>query len=514
MSKANILVVEDESIVAADLQDRLKAMDYEVVGIAASGEDAVKKAVETHPDLALMDIVLKGEMDGVEAAERLRDDLNIPVVYLTAYTDSKTLERAKVTQPYGYIVKPFDERSIQASIEMALYRHKMENKVHSMERWLATAINSLTDGVIATDVKGLVTYLNPTAEMVLGYSMSEALGKPYQDVFKAYVGEERRPLQNLVKQTLADGLTFRLDEMIRMKSKDGTETTVDVSGAQVHDRKGVSSGIIIVFRDFEDRVKAEAELREMSKNFQERLEECTSSLNARSKEFDAFAYSVANDLKAPIRAIRNFSHMLQEEHIQQLEPDAVRLIEIIHRSARRMTGLLDQFLEMARMGRQPLQPVELDMGRLVETVIGEALPPSVRNQVELRIGELPGVTADKILMECAWRHLIGNAAKFSEFRGEPRIDISGRVDGDQACYSIKDNGRGFPMDYAEKIFTGFHKLHGDPDLEGAGVGLATVKRIVERHGGKIWAESEPDKGATFHFCLPVKALEKNGQTDD
>lgn len=169
MSIPKILVVEDERIVAKDIQINLEQLGYLVPAVAASGEQAVSKAAETCPDLVLMDINLKGEIDGIEAARQIYTRFNIPVIYLTAYSDDITLERAKLTDPLGYILKPFKARELHATIQMALSKHQMEKKLKENEQWLAAVVKSIGDALIATDIKGLVTFMNPVAEALTGW---------------------------------------------------------------------------------------------------------------------------------------------------------------------------------------------------------------------------------------------------------------------------------------------------------------------------------------------------------
>ncbi|MBW2636350.1 MAG: response regulator, partial [Deltaproteobacteria bacterium] len=183
MANVKIMVVEDEGIIAKDIRNTLKRLGYTVPVVLSTGEDAIKKTAETHPDLVLMDIVLEGDMDGVEAAEQIRNRFDIPVVYLTAYSDEKTLQRAKITEAYGYILKPFQERELHTTIEMAVYKHKMERRLKQSEQWLAITLKSIGDAVIATDTKGIVTFMNPVAETLTGWKQDEAVGKPVKNVF-------------------------------------------------------------------------------------------------------------------------------------------------------------------------------------------------------------------------------------------------------------------------------------------------------------------------------------------
>jgi len=184
MERAKILIAEDQSIVALDIKSRLIKLRYEVVGVVSSGEAAIEKALETQRDLVLMDIVLKGEMDGIGAAEEIHNSLDTPLVFLTAHYDAMTLERAKVTEPFGYIIKPFEERELQSNIEMALCKNRMQRRLKESERWFATTLRSIGDAVIATDALGSIRFMNPMAERLTGWSATEALSKELGDVFR------------------------------------------------------------------------------------------------------------------------------------------------------------------------------------------------------------------------------------------------------------------------------------------------------------------------------------------
>ncbi|MDD5434920.1 MAG: response regulator [Nitrospira sp.] len=174
MANERILIVEDEGIEALDLQHRLTSMGYTVPDIVFTGEEAVIKAGETHPDLILMDIMLQGEMDGVTAAGQIHARFDIPIIFLTAYADEGTLHRAKVTGPYGYLIKPFKEKELHISIDMALYKHTMEQKLKESEKWFVTTLSSIGDAVIAvTDKNGLITFMNPVAEGLTGWKMED-----------------------------------------------------------------------------------------------------------------------------------------------------------------------------------------------------------------------------------------------------------------------------------------------------------------------------------------------------
>ena len=253
MSSSRILIVEDEGIIAKDIQNTLNRSGYSVIGIASSGEEAIKKAMEIHPDIVLMDIVLEGAMDGVEAAEYIRDYFDIPVVYLTAYSDDTTLQRAKITEPFGYILKPFQERELYTTIEMAIYKHTMQKKLKESEQWLATTLKSIGDAVIATDTGKLITFMNPVAEALTGWKQEEAIGKPLKDVFKIINEKTGKQADDPVARVLREGVIVGPANHTALIAKDGTKRPVDDSGAPIRDDKGKIIGVVMVFRDITER---------------------------------------------------------------------------------------------------------------------------------------------------------------------------------------------------------------------------------------------------------------------
>jgi len=198
MAKARIMVVEDEMIVARDLQSTLVRLGYAVAGLAASGEDALERVAAVLPDLVLMDIHLAGEMDGIDAAEHIRQQHRLPVVFLTAHSDETTFQRAQLTEPYGYVSKPFEERELEIALGIALYRHRVETKLSQMERWLATTLRSIGDAVVATDLGGAITLMNQQAETLTGWPLSEARGLPLNEVLRLVQAADRAPVADLV----------------------------------------------------------------------------------------------------------------------------------------------------------------------------------------------------------------------------------------------------------------------------------------------------------------------------
>lgn len=261
MATPEILIVEDEAIVAMDIAGCLKSMGYGISGIAPSGAAALENATARRPDLALVDIKLRGEMDGTEVARQIRDLLDVPVVYLTAYADAETIDRAKVAEPFGYLVKPFDPRSLAATVELALYKHRMESELRKLEGWLAATLRSVGDAVIATDSDGVVTFMNPVAEALTGWKSGEAVNKRLDEVMELVDEDGRAPDEGLVSRALRHGAIIELEEGTALVCRDGNRIPISDSAAPIRDEKGVVGGVVIVFRDMRESVRREAETK-------------------------------------------------------------------------------------------------------------------------------------------------------------------------------------------------------------------------------------------------------------
>jgi len=264
MGRARILVVEDEGIIAEDLRMGLEEMGYDVVAVASTGEDAVREAQERRPDLVLMDVVLHGDMDGIEAAERIHARLNIPVIYLTAYSDEKILERAKIAEPFGYMIKPIRERDLYSTIEMALFKHEMERRLKESEQWFSGVLRSIGDAVIATDWDGAVKFMNPVAEALTGWSEQDAHKRPLCNVFVVVDEKTREPFADLRGVLLNDGRQStgeRLNSLLRRRNE---EMFVETGASPIRNEHGEMIGTVLVFRDVTDARNVYERLRLLS----------------------------------------------------------------------------------------------------------------------------------------------------------------------------------------------------------------------------------------------------------
>jgi two-component system cell cycle sensor histidine kinase/response regulator CckA len=257
MSK--ILVVEDEGIIARDIQRTLIALGYEVPKIADSGEAALAAVEQINPDLVLMDIKLKGNVDGIETTARLRSRWDIPVIYLTAHSDDTTLARAKATGPHGYLLKPFNERDLRTAIEVALHKHEVERKLAEREHWFSTTLDSIGDAIIATNSHGGITYMNPVAETLTGWSRSEAQNQPLGEVFRL-VDEHGSAVGGQDSLPLRPQFHVLVPATTRLYGRHGKRLEVDDSSAAIVDERGKNLGGVVVFRDITERRRMERRL--------------------------------------------------------------------------------------------------------------------------------------------------------------------------------------------------------------------------------------------------------------
>lgn len=255
ITEKQILVVEDEVITAMDIQRRLKNLGYGVPVIVCSGEEAIEKVKENKPDLVLMDINLFGGMDGIEAASKIHSFSDIPVIYLTAYSDDETLQRAKITEPYSYMVKPFKDRELQLNLEIAFYKNKMEKKLKEKNQWLVSVIESIGDAVIATDPEGTIRLMNPIAEALTGWKKNEALGKPLENIFNIISEGTDIKIENPVTKVLREDMFYGLADHTVLITKEGIKRSVDIIGSTIKIDGNNIIGIVLIFYDITGRIK-------------------------------------------------------------------------------------------------------------------------------------------------------------------------------------------------------------------------------------------------------------------
>ncbi|OHD20195.1 MAG: hypothetical protein A2Y38_03640 [Spirochaetes bacterium GWB1_59_5] len=253
------------------------------------------------------------------------------------------------------------------------------------------------------------------------------------------------------------------------------------------------------------REQAEGEIRSINAGLEERIAARTAQLESVNKELEAFAYSVAHDLRAPLRSIDGFTRILQEEYEPVFDDEARRLLGIIRASSVKMDSMIHSLLELTRTGKSEFSPTDLDMRSLAIQVFAECSDPELVASFEFDAGALPDAFGDRLMMERVWLNLLSNAVKYSAHSPVRRIEVRGNVDDGMNVYSVRDHGAGFDQRYVGKLFGTFHRLHCESEFAGSGIGLSIVKKIIERHGGAVWAEGRVNDGATFSFSLPRRS---------
>ena len=486
MTTGHILVVEDERITAKDLQVQLQDLGYTVPTTVSSGEAAVQRVAEVRPDLILMDIHLAGKMDGVETARQIWTEFRIPIVYLTAYADEQTMQRAKVAEPFGYLVKPFTTRELKTTIEMALYRHTMDQALRSSHATNRALIHALPDWLFRINSDGVFVNFKMGKDPQVPLASDEFLGKP---VVATLPAPEAEQLLSCVQAALASNETQSFEYTL-------TRTTHPC----YYDARVVVSApaeVMVIVRDVTARKEAEEALQRAHKD----LARKAAALEAANVELAQYAYAASHDLKTPLRAIHNYVTFLQEDLATVVSGEQKVYLEGLSRAVRQSEALVNDLLALSQVGSQEKPQVPLDLGVFLHELVAALQLPA-----DLAIDLLPAwpiVTSERTLLWQIFQNLILNAVKFNR-SPHKRVWIGWRPLGDTHCeISVRDNGIGIDPQYHDRIFRMFQRLHPANEFEGTGIGLAIVKKAVGKLGGTIRVESTVNCGSTFLVTLPV-----------
>jgi PAS domain S-box-containing protein len=493
MELPRILVVEDEKIVALDLQKRLTRLGYAVPAPVATGEEALDLVTKAPPDLVLMDIRLNGQVDGVDAARQIKERFEVPVIYLTAYADETTVQRAKLTEPFGYLLKPFEDRGLQSSIEVALHKHRLEQKLKAQERWLAATLRSIGDGVITVDAKNRVTFMNPLAERLTGWKLPEAQGRDLAEVFEVITTETKANGVSSVIQTMRGNHVVNLSQHSLLVAKNGAITPIDRSKAPIIDDEGQTTGLVIVFRDVtayrrleESLRRAEARSRDLAVEGAELLKQAQAEAEDRALLLREVNHRVKNNLAAIIGLL-----YLERSRI----PDAAEIDcqEILTSLISRIEGLATIHTMLSAEEWRSL-PLDGLIRQIINTVF-QVIPAG--RQVSVEISPAPLLVAPKVAGSLAIliNELTTNVIKHALSTDYPtEIKVMLTLVEAEVTLEFRDNGPGFPETALKS--------------DGKTVGLSLIKRIVD-HSLEGQVNLHNDQGAVITIRCKADRLDSS-----
>ncbi|PYP67103.1 MAG: hypothetical protein DMD36_16020, partial [Gemmatimonadetes bacterium] len=492
----SVLIVEDERIVAKDLQQTLAGMGYDPFAIASSAEEAVARASERCPDVVLMDIRIKGRRDGVETAEILRQRFRVPVVYLTALADDGTIDRAKKTEPYGYLLKPVNSAALRSAIELSLYKHEMEKRLRERERWFSTTLRSVADAVITVDLAGNVSFMNPVAEQLTGVKLQDALGRPARAIMRLDPNHSS-PLDEALEQ----GKTTHMQES-EVENGTGANRVMSDSAAPVVD-EGQLLGAVMVLRDVTEQ-----------KLLQKKLE-----LSDRLASLGTMAAGVAHELNNPLAVVVANAWLVGEEMtraLAELREGHVPRAETLHRleeavaaqselqaSASRVGRIVADLKTFIRPAQQPAGVA--DVARSIAWAVrATSHELQHRARVVTEAGKVPPVALDETKLGQVLVNLLLNAAHAiapgaldtNTVSVTARPAAEGRV-----VIEVRDTGCGMAPEVLKRVFEPFFTTK--PVGMGTGLGLAICHGIVASAGGDLQVESHVGEGSVVRVVVPV-----------
>ena len=491
MTAARILIVEDEVIVAHNIAARLRDLGYAVPATVYSGEEALRRAAELQPDLVLMDIKLRGKIDGVTTAGEIRTRFDIPIVYLTGYADPETLERAKTTEPFGYVLKPFEVRELQSAIEIALYKHTTDRRM----RLLSAALEATANAIVITDTTGTIVWANPAFTRLTGYAVAEAIG---QNPRLLKSGAHHPEFYGHMWETIEAGRAWR-GELIN-RHKDGSLYTEEMTITPVYNGQGAISHYIAVKQDITARKEVEEELRRAKK-----------AAEAANRAKSTFLSNMGHEFRTPLNAIIGYSKILEEEAQAEERTEQVTDLQRIHTAGHQLLNLINSVLDLSKLeaGRIELDMQTFDVTDLLDQIAQHIAPLAEKGGNKLTVQAHESVAEMRADRDNLYRVLINlgdNAAKFTQ-AGQITLSATreGSPNGDWIVFHVADTGIGIAPEKLRALFTPFSQA--DPSASrrygGTGLGLALSHRLCTLMGGEILVESEVGKGSAFTVRMPA-----------
>lgn len=512
MAAPQILVVEDESILALYIRNSLESLGYRIAAVVDSGDLALKEAERKRPDLVLMDIRIKGEMDGIDTAEQIYDRFDIPVVYLTAYADENTLQRAKLTAPYGYLLKPFDEQELRPAIEIALNRHSLEMKLRKSERWFSTTLKSIGDAVVVTDIRGQVIYMNPVAEDLTRWPVTRAMGQELPHIFRLLDDQNREPLENMAETAIQKGIVVTTEGKV-LVDREGREKFVDDSAAPIRDEGGNVVGAVLIFREvgplglMDSKVKRKhAGEAHLSGYAAEPSQLATQA--AQLASLGVMAAGISHEISQPLHAILVSANSVLFWHKRNkgILPDTfIKKINDIADYAGRIdqiVGHIHNFWLAPEQEESELADVNDAVRSALMLIDRKIHTHGINPQVELSEDGLM-IRGSILRLEQVVINLITNAiTSLDKVQSANKwIRISTSRQKSLACLEVQDNGPSVDNTILDKVFNPFFTYQKAD--EGYGLKLAISKMFVEELKGQIEISSGSQGGTTYLVRFPL-----------
>ena len=513
MEKKKILIVEDEIIIAMNMQNMLEEKGYDVIGIYSTGEEVLEKINEEIPDIIIMDVVLSSKIDGITAYERIKKEYDIPIIYQTAYNDEETIRRVITTEPYGYIMKPVKENELYSAIEIALYKYEMERKLRESEAKYLDLYDNAPDMFYSVDVKtSVIINCNQTAADELGYEKEEIIGRSVLDLYTAESAEYVR--STLSPYFLKTGKIE--DEELNISRKDGSKIYVSLNSSAVYNEDGEILYSRSIWRDITDRKSAEDERIKLEKKLSEAQ---------KMKSLGILAGGIAHDFNNLLMGIvGNADLLMMEADPGSAEEENIK--EILEASSR-LADLANQMLAYSGKGKFVVEVI--DVNEVVKKMT-KLLKASMTKKIELNytLGEdVSPVEADTTQLRQVLMNLITNASEAIDDEEGIINVITGTLDHDEACVGesllnedleedkytfieVTDTGCGIEKDSVNRIFDPFYSTK----PSGHGLGLAAVLGIMHGHNGAIKVDSNPGEGTSFRILFPIhEPLEENVEAE-
>ncbi len=515
---ARVLVVEDEWVVAIDVRDCLKELGYRVVAIVASGEEAIVKARELHPDVVLMDIRLEGEMDGIQAAHQIWNELQIPVIYATGYSDQATVDRATDDELFGYVIKPIKERDLYIAIKTALQRYGRETRLREQHQWTSTILRAIGDGVIVTNAQGHIKFLNLVAESITGWKLQEVIDRLLCEVFPLTHSQTQAPVENPVMEVLRTGTTAYLVNPVLLVTKDNGQIPIADSAAPLRDDEGNLTGVVMVFQDVSQRQSIQEQSFSLLQA--QMLEQQMQELQRLDQLKDDFLSTASHELRAPLANIKMSIHMLElnldQRRLSSLESETdshseqvSRYLRILREECDQELNLVNDLLELQRLdaAATPIEPTSIALLEWIPQIAEAYQERAQERQQRLQVllpPALPPLISDSAMLTRSFSELLANACKYTP-PGEV-ISVSAQAVGHQLQLIVSNSGVQILNEELPRIFDKFHRISGSDrwNQGGTGLGLALVKRQITYLGGSIWAESDANE-VRFVIELPFVA---------